>query len=289
MCSKIRTTNYTSNDSLELAGRWLAEAEILILGAGAGLSAAGGLLYTGERFLQYFGDFAQAYPIDNMYAGGFFPFPTEEELWGWWCRHIYYNRYLPPALEPHRLLREMVGGKDYFVLTTNVDHQFQKAGFDGERLFYTQGDYGRFQCSVPCRQETFSNEARVKDMMDQQVGRKIPTALLPSCPHCGKPLTLHLRKDGAFVQDDHWHQAQDRYGKFLDQAEKSGKKVLFLELGVGFNTPGIIKYPFWQRCHQGEQTRLLSLNLEQPQQPKELEGKALFLEGDILELLRKLQ
>ncbi len=286
MCSKIATSSSTQTDWANQARNLLQSAQVIVVGAGAGLSASGGLTYHGPRFQEYFGDFAQVYPIENMYAGGFYPFPTPEEQWGWWCRHIYYNRFAPPALETHLLVLDLVGDKDYFVLTTNVDHQFQKAGFAPDRLFYTQGDYGRFQCATPCRQETFANQHTVEAMIEAQQGRTVPTHLIPHCPHCGQPLTPHLRKDDSFVQDAGWHQAHQRYVDFL-QANQ-GKQVLFLELGVGYNTPAIIKYPFFSFTHQWPSAKLLSLNLEQTHCPPEIQEKSLFLEGDILTLLREL-
>lgn len=227
-------------------------ADALIIGAGAGLSTASGLTYSGERFIRYFADFHEKYPdICDIYSGGFAFMPTsqkgaspfsQEEQWGWWCRHIYYNRFLPEATAPYMQLLDLVKDKNYFVLTTNVDHQFQKAGFDKNRLYYTQGDYGLFQCDRPCKQETFDNESQIKEMMQKQEGRFIPTELIPKCPHCGEILVPHLRKDAAFVEDEGWHNAQKNYANFLTESET--KNTVFLELGVDYNTPGIIKYPF---------------------------------------------
>lgn len=261
----------------------IQNAEAIVLGAGAGLSASGGLLYHGERFLQYFSDFHEEYGINDIYSGGFYDFSTPEELWGWWSRHIYYNRHLPEALPVYKQLFALLEEKDYFILTTNVDHQFQKAGFQPERMFYTQGDYGRFQCSVPCRQETYDNEDSVRAMIEGQEGRFVPTALIPQCPHCGAPMSPHLRKDGSFVQDSHWYSASQRYQNFLEETQE--KETLFLELGVGFNTPGIIKIPFLQQCHQREKSFFLSLNQDKWQIPSELKGKSLLLQGDIAQMI----
>lgn len=274
------------NDCLKGVKILLDTAQAVVIGAGAGLSTAGGLVYSGERFLKYFGDFAQEYDIDNMYAGGFYPFETREERWGWWCRYVYYNRFVPPALEGHKLLLDLVKDKNYFVLTTNVDHQFQKAGFDRQRLFYTQGDYGRLQCSVPCCENTYSNEEIVTKMVEQQQGRFVPTELIPYCPKCGKALHMNLRKDNTFVEGPEWEAASLRYANFLE--ENKNKTVVFLELGVGYNTPGIIKYPFWKMTHQWQNAAFVSLNLEHPQRPPELDAKAVYLDGDILEMLREL-
>ena len=206
-----------------------------MIGAGAGLSTSAGFVYTGERFEKYFSDFAAKYGIKDMYSGGFYPFATPEEHWAYWSRYIYINRYMDAPKPVYDDLLKLVQDKDYFVITTNVDHCFQKAGFDKKRLFYTQGDYGLFQCSEPCCQETFDNEAAICEMVKRQENMKIPTELLPVCPHCGKPLTMNLRSDDTFVEDEGWHRAAERYENFL--RTRAGGKILFLELGVGYNTP----------------------------------------------------
>lgn len=210
-------------------------ADTSLIGAGSGLSTSAGLTYGGERFLKYFSDFHEKYGITDMYSGGFYPFPSLEEYWAWWSRHISCNRYDVTPGKPYADLLELVRGRNYFVLTTNVDHQFQLAGFDKKRLFYTQGDYGLFQCSEPCCQETFDNEAVIQEMVERQENMKVPTELLPVCPRCGKPLTMNLRCDDTFVEDEGWHRAAERYENFL--RTRDGQKVLFLELGVGYNTP----------------------------------------------------
>ena len=213
----------------------LQDCDAVVIGAGSGLSTAAGFTYTGERFEQHFSDFAQKYGIQDMYSGGFYPFPTQEAFWAYWSRYIYINRYQDAPKPVYDDLLKLVQDKDYFVITTNVDHCFQKAGFDKKRLFYTQGDYGLFQCSEPCCQETFDNEAVIREMVKRQENMKIPTELLPTCPHCSKPLTMNLRSDNKFVEDEGWHRAAERYENFL--RTRAGGKILFLELGVGYNTP----------------------------------------------------
>lgn len=281
MCLKMKIWHFMKKNYPNLPDLLLKiqESEAIVLGAGAGLSTASGLTYSGARFHQYFSDFHEKYGITDIYQGGFYPFSTPEEQWGWWCRHIYYNRFLPEAGTPYQELFQLLKDKNYFILTTNVDHQFQKAGFDRSRLFYTQGDYGLFQCSTPCKQETFDNESIVKEMIEKQDGRFVPSELVPHCPHCGELLTPNLRKDDTFVEDEGWKQASENYSKFL--SDHKHKKVLFLELGVGYNTPGIIKYPFWQMTYQWEQAFFASINMEQEQKPKELNHKSYFFQGDI--------
>ena len=213
----------------------LHDADTVIIGAGAGLSTSAGFTYSGTRFEQYFSDFAAKYGFSDMYTGGFFPYPTKEEFWAYWSRYIFVNRYMDAPKPVYENLLKLVQGKDYFVITTNVDHCFQKAGFDKKRLFYTQGDYGLFQCSEPCCQKTWDNETVIREMVDRQKDMRVPTELIPVCPHCGKPLTMNLRSDDKFVEDEGWHAAAERYENFL--RTRKGQKILFLELGVGYNTP----------------------------------------------------
>ena len=216
-------------------------ADAIVIGAGAGLSTAAGFTYSGERFERFFSDFEAKYGFHDMYSGGFYPFETPEEMWAYWSRYIYINRYMDVDNGTYKRLFELVKDKDYFVITTNVDHQFQKAGFDKHRLFYTQGDYGLWQCSEPCHQKTYDNEKTVRAMFVQQKNMRVPSELVPKCPVCGKPMSMNLRADDTFVEDDGWHRAAERYDEFLRRHE--GLHILFLELGVGMNTPVIIKYP----------------------------------------------
>ncbi len=271
---------------IDLLKEWLRSADAVVVGAGAGLSAAAGFAYGGERFKKYFSDFEQKYGFHDMYSGGFYPFSSLEEFWGYWSRMIYVNRYDQPAGKPYEDLLRLLSGKEYFVLTTNVDHRFQVAGFEKERLFYTQGDYGLFQCSLPCRQKTYDNEAAVREMLEKQKDGKIPPELVPRCPVCGRPMTTNLRADGAFVEDEGWHAAHARYQKFLKEHTKG--KTLYLELGVGMNTPGIIKYPFWQRVYAEKESRYACLNLELAYAPEEIKDRSVCIAGDLGETLQKL-
>ena len=268
---------------LERLRRALNDADAVVIGAGSGLSTAAGFTYTGERFAKYFSDFAAKYGIQDMYSGGFYPFPTQEEFWAYWSRYIFINRYQDAPKPVYDELLKLVAGKDYFVITTNVDHCFQKAGFDKKRLFYTQGDYGLFQCSGPCCQETFENEAIIRAMVTRQENMKIPTELLPVCPHCGKPMTMNLRCDDTFVQDEGWHRAAERYENFLRTRE--GQKILFLEMGVGYNTPVIIKYPFWQMTARDPRAVYACVNRGQAAVMRGLEDRSILIDGDIGKVL----
>ena len=259
----------------------------MVIGAGAGLSTAAGFTYSGERFERYFSDFAAKYGFHDMYSGGFFPFPAPEEFWAYWSRYIFINRYQPAPTPVYNTLLSLVRDKDYFVITTNVDHCFQKAGFDKKRLFYTQGDYGLFQCSGPCRQETFDNETAVREMVERQKGMRIPSSLLPVCPHCGRPMTMNLRCDDTFAEDEGWHRAAERYENFLRTRE--GQKVLFLELGVGYNTPVIIKYPFQRMTSRNPRATYACVNLGEAAAPPLPDRQTILIDADIGTVLKGLR
>lgn len=258
----------------------------MLIGAGAGLSAAAGLTYAGERFQKHFADFAEKYGIRDMYSGGFYPFPSPEEHWAWWSRHILVNRYDVPAGKPYLDLLRLVQDRDFFVLTTNVDHQFQLAGFDKARLFYMQGDYGLWQCAKPCHQRTYDNEQAVRQMVSLQRDMRIPSELVPRCPVCGAPMAMNLRCDDTFVQDEGWYAAQQRYEDFLKAHEHS--KILLLELGVGFNTPGIIKLPFWRMTAENPKATYACLNLGEAFCPDEIAGQSICIGCDVGETLAQL-
>ena len=285
MFSRIQTTKSTENisDNIEKLKEKIRTADAVVIGAGAGLSTAAGFTYSGERFEKYFSDFRKKYGIEDMYSGGFYPYETPEEHWAYWSRYIYINRYMDAPKPVYDNLLKLVANKDYFVITTNVDHCFQKAGFDKKRLFYTQGDYGLFQCSEPCCQETFDNESIIFEMLKQQNDMKIPTELLPVCPHCGRPLTMNLRSDDKFVEDKGWHHAAERYENFL--RTRAGGKILFLELGVGYNTPVIIKYPFWQMTAKNPNATYACINKGQAICPQEIERQSICVNADIGEVL----
>ena len=274
-------------EKIRKLGKALEEAEAVIIGAGAGLSASAGFVYTGERFQAYFSDFEEKYGFHDMYSGGFYPYKTLEEYWAYWSRYIYLNRYMDPPKPVYEDLLELIKDKDYFVLTTNVDHCFQKAGFEKERLFYTQGDYGLFQCSEPCCQETWDNEEIIGEMIRRQDHMTIPRDLVPHCPHCGKPLTMNLRADDTFVQDEGWYQASRRYSRFL--TEHQDGKILFLELGVGYHTPVISKYPFWQMTAKNPRAVYACVNYGDAAAPGEIAKQAICIDGDIGSVLKKLK
>lgn len=285
MFSQRKTMKFTADyfDNIRRLKQEIETADAIVIGAGAGLSTAAGFTYSGERFEKYFSDFIQKYGFSDMYSGGFFPFESPEEHWAYWSRYIYINRYMDVDNGTYKTLLSLVKDKDYFVLTTNVDHQFQKAGFDKHRLFYTQGDYGLFQCLEPCCQKTFDNEEFIRRMYNEQKNMRVPFELIPKCPECGKPMTMNLRADDKFVQDEGWYKARERYADFLRRHE--GMHMLFLELGVGFNTPVIIKYPFWQMTAKNPNAVYACINFNEAFCPEELEKKSICIGGDIAEVL----
>ena len=278
------TQNFSAQvDKLRAA---LAEADAVVVGAGAGLSTAAGYTYSGPRFSRLFGDFAARYGFSDMYSGGFYPYDTLEEHWAFWSRYVMCNRYEPIPGHVYQQLLDLLCNRDYFVLTTNVDHCFQRASFDKQRLFYTQGDYGLFQCSRPCCQETWDNEDVIRAMVDQQSDLRIPSELVPHCPHCGAPATMNLRSDGTFVEDEGWHKAAARYSEFLRRHE--GMRTLYLEIGVGGNTPGIIKYPFWQMTAANPRATYACINLGEACAPRELERQSILINASADEVVAQL-
>ena len=290
-------------DSIERLIRALEEADAIVIGAGAGLSTSAGMVYDGDRFRTYFHDFEKKYGFTDMYSGGFTRFETPEEQWAFWSRMIAVNRLVKAPGTAYADLFELVKDKDYFIITTNVDHQFQLTGFDKQRLFYTQGDYGLLQCPLPCHRSTYENEDTVRAMLaaqgytfaedgtltppdDREPAMAVPTDLLPTCPKCGRPMAMNLRSDNAFVEDEGWRAASKRYADYLF-AHRSGK-VVYLELGVGMNTPGIIKYPFWRYVGANKHATFACINLGMAAAPEEIADHCILIDADIQQTLAKL-
>ena len=288
MFSRIwtRPSMKSCSEPIERLKAALQDCDAVVIGAGAGLSTAAGFTYTGERFEKYFSDFAAKYGIQDMYSGGFFPFATPEEHWAYWSRYIYINRYMDAPKPVYDDILKLVQDKDYFVITTNVDHCFQKAGFDKKRLFYTQGDYGLFQCSEPCCQKTYDNEEIVRQMVEQQCNMRVPSELVPHCPVCGRPMTMNLRCDDTFVEDEGWHRAAERYSEFLRRHK--GLKTLFLDLGTGMNTPAIVKFSFWRMANEWPDAAYACINLGEAYAPREIEARSICINADIGRVLKQI-
>jgi NAD-dependent SIR2 family protein deacetylase len=289
MFSNQRTTSSTESfsEQVKKLREAIDAADCIVIGAGAGLSTAAGFDYSGERFRENFSDFAEKYGFRDMYSGGFYPYETLEEHWAYWSRYIYLNRYTDVDNGTYKMLYKLVRERDYFVLTTNVDHQFQKAGFDKNRLFYTQGDYGLFQCVTPCHNETYDNEQIIYRMYNEQKDMRIPSELVPKCPKCGKPMTMNLRSDDNFVQDGGWYKAAERYENYLKS--NADKKLLFLELGVGYNTPSIIKFSFQKFTDNLPNATYACINMGEAYAPQNIAEKSICIDADIKAVLEQLQ
>ncbi|WP_462361515.1 SIR2 family NAD-dependent protein deacylase [Parvimonas micra] len=299
----ISSESELNREKIEFLKNEIENADAIVIGAGAGLSTSAGLTYSGERFEKYFFDFSKKFGISNMYSGGFYPFLDRETLWAWWARHIYFNRYIEPPKSVYRDLFSIVKDKEYFVITTNVDHQFQRAGFDKKRLFYTQGDYGLFQSVNPQNQKTYDNEEWVIKAIEiqgfkkntegffevpenKEILMKIPTDLIPKCPDDGSDVTMNLRADSSFVEDEGWHRASREYYNFLEKYKD--KHILFLELGVGNNTPVIIKYPFWQMTMENKNSIYSCINYKEAFYPEQIKDRSICIDGDIGEILKEI-
>lgn len=294
-------------EQLAVLRKELASADAVVIGAGSGLSTAAGYVYTGERMSHYFSDFREKYGIRDMYSGGFYPYDSLEVFWGFWCRYIWINRYAPIPSDLYERLYALVQEKDYFVLTTNVDHCFQRSGFDKKRLFYTQGDYGLFQSSRPhgvSAGKTYDNEKIIRQMVLSQgfqiagngeliipegvkLKMTVPTELVPYCPDDGRPMTTNLRSDDTFVEDEGWHEAAERYHRFLSEHE--GEHVLYLELGVGGNTPGIIKIPFWRYAEKNKKAFYACINKGEACCPESIEKRSVCINAGADEVIAALE
>lgn len=305
--SRFRGIYYGSGDraaDIERLKGELDTADAIVIGAGAGLSTSAGFTYSGERFDKYFFDFDERFGITDMYSGGFYPFPDKETLWAWWARNIYFNRYIDAPRPVYKDLLELVEGREYFVITTNVDHQFQRSGFDKSRLFYTQGDYGLFQSVKASNQKTYDNEDWVVKAMEAQgfirdgsgvfrvphdgkISMRIPSELIPGCPDDGSGVTMNLRADDSFVEDEGWHEASAHYADFLKKHETG--HVLYMELGVGSNTPVIIKFPFWAMTYENPDAVYACLNYSEAFAPEQIASQSICISGDTGEVLRMLK
>ena len=270
-------------DNIKRIKELINESNAIVIGAGAGLSTAAGFEYGGTYFLDNFSDIYEKYGYKDMYSAGFHNFKTSEEKWGYWSRFIYLQRYKEGAKPLYKTLLDIVRNKNYFVITTNVDHQFQLSGFDKNRLFYTQGDYGLFQCSVPCHNKTYDNKDIIYKMINNLKDGLIPSNLIPKCPICGEEMATNLRSDDRFVEDDGWLKASHNYEHFL--LNNKDKKILFLELGVGWNTPSIIKFPFIKMTYEFKSAFYVCINKGYNQIPEEIEDKSIIINDDISKII----
>ena len=267
---------------LDNAKKAIDEEDFVLIGAGAGLSTAAGIDYTGERFEKYFKDFIEEYNFTDMYSSGFYPFESLEEKWAYWARHVFANRYDVGKTEVYQKLLKLVENKDYFVITTNVEHQFWINGFEDERIFATQGDYGLLQCEKACHDKLYPNRDQVYEWLDKTENFRIPPQLVPKCPVCGGEMDLNLRKDNYFVEDEKWHEMNKNYSNFLNRADGN---IVLLEIGVGYNTPGIIRYPFEQMAYNNKDITLIRLNKDFPNAIPENKDKTIGFDENVEDIL----
>lgn len=276
---KITTYTGTYSEQTEKAKEIINKADAVVIGAGAGLSSSAGLLYGGERFYKNFPDFIEKYHFSDMYTAAFQKYDCLEEYWAYWSRHIYLNRYCSDLNNTYDILLNLIKNKDYFVITTNTDHLFIRSGFAKKRLFYTQGDYGLWQCSEPCHNRTYDNKETVMKMVKEQKNMRIPSDLIPYCPVCSKPMTMNLRSDNRFVEDEGWYDAENRYFDFI--RNHYDKHTVYLELGIGGNTPSIIKYPFWRFTNDNKNAEYICINKDEAFCPQEIASKSITINEDI--------
>ncbi len=276
------------NEKIQMAREKLDQADAIVIGAGAGLSAAAGLDYSGPEFKKEFADYIDKYKFPDLYSSSFYDFPTEEERWARWARHIDYARFRPDAFPLYRELLELVKDRNYFVITTNVDVQFRKAGFDPEKIFEVQGDYGLMQCAVGCHPKVYSDKETVENILHHSHDLTVDSAYVPVCPVCGGNMDVHVRKNQFFVQDENWDKAAERYEKFMAHYADKGSVVL-LELGIGFNTPAIIRYPFEQITYRNPKATLIRLNSDYPHGPKETAARTISFTENMEKVISNLK
>lgn len=274
-------------ERIALAKKKFAEAGAVVVGAGAGLSAAAGLDYSGPEFKREFADYIRKYGFPDLYSSSFYEFPTEEERWARWARHIDYIRFRPQAMPLYKDLYDLVKDKNYFVITTNVDAQFRKAGFNPGKIFEVQGDYGMMQCALGCHPKLYSDKETVERILKHSHDMTVPPEYLPVCPVCGGNMDVHVRKNGFFVQDEAWNKAAGRYEGFITRYAEN-RRVVLLELGIGYNTPAIIRFPFERITYRNPEATLVRLNAEYPAGPAETAARTISFTEDMNEVIGKL-
>ncbi|GAB6393686.1 MAG: NAD-dependent protein deacetylase SIR2 family [Treponematales bacterium] len=295
MSSPNKTSAYTARywDSIRQASRVIQNTDCVLAGVGAGMTAAGGLCYAdtalAEKWYPEYVALGKKSILEIM--SDFWPTTINDHnaaaFWGFWVRHIYHLRYEPDALPPYRALFSIIGGREHFICSTNVDGQLEKAGFDRKKIFAPQGDYALLQCRKPCSQRVFDNKSMIETCLANMASPfEIREADIPRCPVCGDFLIPNLRCDARFVEAPHlWNTRQ--YEAFIQDAR--GKRLVLLELGVGFNTPGIIRFPFESITAQFARAILIRVNLSDAAVPEEIQEKSIVIQDDIAAVLNRLQ
>lgn len=275
-----------SDATLQKLAQELNKADAVLVGAGTGLSEAAGFTRTAPYFTRHFSDFIDKYGFEDLCTAARFNYPSQEEKWAFWSRAIYLYRYSPAPRPVYNTLFEIIKDKDYFVITTTADHMFQKSGFDSDRLFYTYGDYGTWQCSQPCNDATYDNEDAVRKMMEAQRDMKVPRSLIPICPACGRKMKVNLLTDDSFVENDGWYRAEERYEHYV-RSHKSGR-IVFLDIGTTASTPIIIKCPFTQMTYENPLATYATIADCALPEAEEIKDRALYVNNDIEQSLNQL-
>ena len=275
------------NSRIIQAKQAIEQADYIIIGAGAGLSTAAGLLYSGEKFKKDFKEFIEKYHFEDLYSASFYNFKTQEEKWAFFAKMIKLNRYNETPLKLYQELYEIVKNNEYFVLSTNVDGQFYNSGFDRKKVFEIQGDYSYLQCENACHNKLYNNKELVEKWLRNTKNCKIPSDLVMKCPVCGGNMDMNLRKDANFVQDENWYRQSEKYEDFLSRSK--GKNVVLLEMGVGFNTPGIIRFPFEQMTANNVKTTLIRINKDYPNPMLEIKNKTISFDEDTNKIIEDLK
>lgn len=280
-----QTLNEVSSLSqAELLIELVDEAEAIVIGIGAGMSAAAGFTYVGKRFTDAFPDFISKYRFFDMLQASLFEYEDLQEYWAFQSRFSLLNFFDQPVGQAYLNLRKIIKGKNYHIITTNADNAFYAAEYDMDKVFRIQGEYGLWQCVNHCHQQTYQNEALIREMVEKQSHMKVPKELVPYCPKCGAPLEVNKRTiEKGMVEDSHFHEQKHRYEQFIN--DNNGKKVLYLEIGVGHTTPQLIKQPFQQMTEDNEQALFVTMNQKDYFIPRNIRSRTIRLDKDIAEIL----
>ena len=278
--------NQTTTTEAEQLAALIQESDAIVVGIGAGMSAADGFLYIGERFEHAFPDFIEKYQLLDMLQASLYDFEDWEEYWAFQSRFVALNYLDQPLGASYVYLRELLAQKPHHIITTNADNAFAIAGYDSNNVFHIQGEYALWQCSNHCHQQTYRDDAKIRQMIAEQTNMRIPSELIPRCPKCNAPFEINKRnEEKGMVEDADFHAQAKRYHAFLDAHSKG--KVLYLEIGVGHTTPQFIKHPFQQRVAENPDALFVTLNHKHYRIPLAIRPQTVQFTGHIAELIQQ--